>query len=485
MRAVVLEPLAAEHRPHDVDVLARLAERLPPLLPVPALDDLRPRRAEPHQEPAAREHVQRRGGHRRVRRRPSGQLHDRRAEPDRRRQRAEPGERRDRVDAPRLGRPRGRVPEPLRLARKLDQLERARARLRVAHVEAELHRVRCYGNDRDRMVAADGAARAGARDHARPRAAERAGARSRGRRRRRACRELQAEVKAAGLWAPHVPPEAGGTGTGFLDYAYLNEQIGRTVWGQLVFGCQAPDAGNAEILHLFGTDEQKERWLFPLVAGEIRSFFSMTEPEVPGSDPTTLRTRAVRDGDEYVIDGHKWFSSGAEGAAFGIVMAVTDPGRRPARARVADRRPRRHGRRRDRARDPDHGPPRAQLVDPLRGALHERPRAGGEPARRRRRRLPDRAEAARPGTHPPRDALARPDAARVRADVHVLARARGVRRAARAEADRAELDRRQLRRDPGVPPDDARRCAQDRRAATRRASRSPRSSSTRHAFSRT
>jgi alkylation response protein AidB-like acyl-CoA dehydrogenase len=137
--------------------------------------------------------------------------------------------------------------------------------------------------------------------------------------------ELRAEVKAAGLWAPHVPPDAGGTGTGFLDYAYLNEQIGRTVWGQLVFGCQAPDAGNAEILHMFGTDEQKERWLFPLVSGDIRSFFSMTEPEVPGSDPTTLQTRAVRDGDDYVIDGHKWFSSGAEGAAFGIVMAVTDP----------------------------------------------------------------------------------------------------------------------------------------------------------------
>jgi alkylation response protein AidB-like acyl-CoA dehydrogenase len=137
--------------------------------------------------------------------------------------------------------------------------------------------------------------------------------------------QLQDEVRELGLWAPHVPPEAGGTGTGFLDYAYLNEQIGRTVWGQLVFGCQAPDAGNAEILHLFGTKEQKERWLFPLVAGRIRSFFSMTEPEVPGSDPTTLRTRAVRDGDEWVIDGHKWFSSGAEGAAFGIVMAVTDP----------------------------------------------------------------------------------------------------------------------------------------------------------------
>jgi alkylation response protein AidB-like acyl-CoA dehydrogenase len=142
---------------------------------------------------------------------------------------------------------------------------------------------------------------------------------------------LRGEVRDAGLWAPHVPPEAGGTGTGFPDYAYLNEQIGRTVWGQLVFGCQAPDAGNAEILHLYGTDEQRERYLYPLVAGEIRSFFSMTEPEVPGSDPTTLRTRARRDGDEWVIDGHKWFSSGAEGAAFGIVMAVTDPGADPHR----------------------------------------------------------------------------------------------------------------------------------------------------------
>jgi acyl-CoA dehydrogenase len=142
-------------------------------------------------------------------------------------------------------------------------------------------------------------------------------------------RSLRDEVRELGLWAPHVPPEAGGTGTGFLDYAYLNEHIGRSVWGQLVFGCQAPDAGNAEILHLYGSDDQKERWLAPLVAGSIRSFFSMTEPEVPGSDPTTLRTRAVREGDEWVIDGHKWFSSGAEGAAFGIVMAVTDPEAKP------------------------------------------------------------------------------------------------------------------------------------------------------------
>ncbi|HEY6584733.1 MAG TPA: acyl-CoA dehydrogenase family protein, partial [Gaiellaceae bacterium] len=144
-------------------------------------------------------------------------------------------------------------------------------------------------------------------------------------------RSLQAKAKEEGLWAPHVPPEAGGTGQGFLAYAFLNEEIGRSSYAQLVFGCQAPDAGNAEILHLFGTDEQKERWLAPLVAGEIRSFFSMTEPEVPGSDPTTLRTLAVRDGDDWVIDGHKWFSSGADGAAFGIVMAVTDPQAEPHR----------------------------------------------------------------------------------------------------------------------------------------------------------
>jgi acyl-CoA dehydrogenase len=143
--------------------------------------------------------------------------------------------------------------------------------------------------------------------------------------------ELRARARSEGLWAPHLPSEAGGSGTGFLQYAYLNEEIGRSTWAQLVFGCQAPDAGNAEILHHFGTEEQKARWLRPLVAGEIRSFFSMTEPEVAGSDPTTLRTRATRDGEDWVISGHKWFSSGADGAAFAIVMAVTDPAAPPHR----------------------------------------------------------------------------------------------------------------------------------------------------------
>ena len=141
--------------------------------------------------------------------------------------------------------------------------------------------------------------------------------------------DLRARAKAEGLWAPHLPPEAGGTGEGFLAYAHLNEEIGRCVWGQLVFNCQAPDAGNGEILHMFGTDEQKEQFLAPLVAGDTRSFFSMTEPEVSGADPTGLRTTATQDGDEWVIDGHKWFSSGAEDAGFGIVMAVTDPDAEP------------------------------------------------------------------------------------------------------------------------------------------------------------
>jgi acyl-CoA dehydrogenase len=143
--------------------------------------------------------------------------------------------------------------------------------------------------------------------------------------------ELRGRAREAGLWAPHVPPEAGGTGLGFLYYACLNEEIGRSTYAQLVFGCQAPDAGNAEILHLFGTDDQKERFLRPLVAGDVRSFFAMTEPEVAGSDPTLLRTRAVRDGDAWVIDGHKWFSSGADGASFAVVFAITDPDAEPHR----------------------------------------------------------------------------------------------------------------------------------------------------------
>jgi acyl-CoA dehydrogenase len=137
--------------------------------------------------------------------------------------------------------------------------------------------------------------------------------------------DLRQEARNAGLWAPHLPPEAGGSGSGFIEYAYLNEEIGRSFIAQLILGCQAPDAGNGEILHMFGTPEQRERFLAPLVAGETRSFFGMTEPEVAGSDPTLLQGRAERDGDEWVINAHKWFSSGADGAGFGVVMVVTEP----------------------------------------------------------------------------------------------------------------------------------------------------------------
>ena len=140
--------------------------------------------------------------------------------------------------------------------------------------------------------------------------------------------DLRARARDQGLWAPHVPPEAGGTGLGFLCYACLNEEIGRSTYAQLVFGCQAPDAGSAEILHLFGTDEQKERCLRPLVAGEVRSALLDDRARGLRPDPTLLGRAGVRDGDEWVIDGHKWFSSGADGAAFAVVFA--SPTRTPS-----------------------------------------------------------------------------------------------------------------------------------------------------------
>jgi acyl-CoA dehydrogenase len=144
-------------------------------------------------------------------------------------------------------------------------------------------------------------------------------------------RALQSEVKARGLWAAHLPPDLGGQGLGQVALAHLNEIIGSSFWGPYVFGCQAPDSGNAEILALAGTPEQKERWLYPLLDGRIWSAFSMTEPEHAGSDPTRMSTTATRDGAEWVINGHKWFSSNAMAAEFLIAMAVTDPDEVPHR----------------------------------------------------------------------------------------------------------------------------------------------------------
>lgn len=137
--------------------------------------------------------------------------------------------------------------------------------------------------------------------------------------------ELKSRAKALGLWNLFLPDEEYGAGLSNVEYASLCEIMGRSEIAPIVFNCAAPDTGNIEILAEFGTPEQKQRWLRPLLEGEIRSCFSMTEPEVSGADPTGLRCRAVRDGDDYVIEGHKWYTSGAEGAAFAIVMAVTDP----------------------------------------------------------------------------------------------------------------------------------------------------------------
>ena len=116
-----------------------------------------------------------------------------------------------------------------------------------------------------------------------------------------------------------------------VEYGLLNEVIGRSIFAPRIFGSNAPDSGNAELLWHFGTPAQKERFFWPLQRAEVRSFFGMTEPEVSGSDPTELQTAAVRDGNEWVIDGHKWFSSNANGAAFGIVMAATEKDAQPHR----------------------------------------------------------------------------------------------------------------------------------------------------------
>jgi acyl-CoA dehydrogenase len=142
--------------------------------------------------------------------------------------------------------------------------------------------------------------------------------------RRKAIDPLKDEVRRRGLWATHLGPELGGQGFGQLKLALLNEILGRSQWASNVFGCQAPDTGNAEIIAHYGTPEQKERYLRPLLEGECFSCYSMTEPQA-GADPRMFKTRAVKDGDEWVISGWKFFSSNAKTSSFLIVMAVTDP----------------------------------------------------------------------------------------------------------------------------------------------------------------
>jgi alkylation response protein AidB-like acyl-CoA dehydrogenase len=136
---------------------------------------------------------------------------------------------------------------------------------------------------------------------------------------------LRRKARETGLFTPQMPRAVGGAGLSLTELARVGEELGRSPLGHYAFNAQAPDAGNMEVLHLHGTDEQKEKWLLPLVRGDLRSCFSMTEPDRPGSNPTWLATTARRAGDNFIIDGLKWFTSAADGAAFAVVMAVTDP----------------------------------------------------------------------------------------------------------------------------------------------------------------
>jgi len=141
--------------------------------------------------------------------------------------------------------------------------------------------------------------------------------------------ELRERAKAEGLWNLFMPGERYGAGLTNWEYGMLCEEMGRSLISPMVYNCSAPDTGNMEILAEHGTNEQVERWLGPLLEGKIRSCFSMTEPETSGSDPTGLAARAELEGDEWVINGHKWFTSGAVGASVAIAMVVTDPDAAP------------------------------------------------------------------------------------------------------------------------------------------------------------
>lgn len=136
---------------------------------------------------------------------------------------------------------------------------------------------------------------------------------------------LRDRVRAAGLWAPHMPEEYGGLGLTLHEFAHVSEELGRSPLGHYVFNCQPPDIANMQLLLRFGTEQQKRDYLEPLARGEIRSCFAMTEPEYPGSNPVLMAASAVKDGDDYIINAHKWFTTGAEGASFTIVTALTNP----------------------------------------------------------------------------------------------------------------------------------------------------------------
>lgn len=140
-----------------------------------------------------------------------------------------------------------------------------------------------------------------------------------------AIKALREKAKAQKLFAPHLSFEEGGAGLNIMEFAQVSELLGTSPLGHLIFNCNAPDIGNMELMHQFASAELKKNYLHPLMAGEIRSCFAMTEPEFAGSNPVNMATVAKREGDQYIINGHKWFTTAADGANFTIVMAVTDP----------------------------------------------------------------------------------------------------------------------------------------------------------------
>ena len=265
--------------------------------------------------------------------------------------------------------------------------------------------------------------------------------------------KIQARVKSEGLWAPHLPPEYGGMGIDFMAHAYMNEILAYAVGAASLFGVVAPNSGNQTILAKYGTKEQKEKWLIPLVEGTMQSGFSMTEPDNAGSDPRRIRTSAVREGDEWVINGHKWFTSNGLAADFFIVMcraAEAGDDERPGRMMQVI------------------VPTSTPGVTIVRGigiwgslssdhceVLYENVRVpGGERPGPGGRRSPRRAGPTRCGAHLPLHEFGRPDVARLRPDGRTHAHPRGPRRAVERQAVHAGVRRRQLHGHPVGPAHD-------------------------------
>ena len=278
---------------------------------------------------------------------------------------------------------------------------------------------------------------------------------------------LQEEVRRQGLWASHLPPELGGGGFGQVKLGLMHEILGQTPFGPVAFGNNAPDSGNAELIAIgieaSGREDQRSQWLEPLLAGEIRSAFSMTEPGA-GADPTLISTTAVRDGDEWVLNGHKWFTSNGSIADVLVVMAVTNPDVHPYQGSSMILVP---------ARTPGVDIVRdvATMEDPVEhfgkfGAhsevIYRDVRVPiGNLVGARGRRLPARPAAARAGAHPPLHALARAVPSGLRHAVRAGRQPLHPRVVPFGEADDPELGRRLARGDDGGTAHDALRRLED------------------------